>query len=127
MRWGDMDALGHVNNVAYFVYCESARMAFFAALELESYSEGGRQGPALVSASCTFRQQVRHPATLEVGVRVARIGGRSFTLDYGLYRRGEEEPVAEGSSVVVWIDYAAGKALPLPTKLRSALEARAPR
>jgi acyl-CoA thioester hydrolase len=121
VRWADMDALGHVNNAAYFTYCESARMDLFAALGLEAMTEGGAHGPALVTAGCTFRRQVHHPATLDVGVVVARVGGKSFTLDYGLFRVGEDAPVAEGTSVVVWTDYEAGAALPLPEALRQAL------
>ena len=84
--------------------------------------DGGKLGPALVTATCNFHQQVRHPATLDVGLAVSRIGGKSFTLDYGLFRRGEDAPVADGSSVVVWTDYGAGRALPLPDALRTALE-----
>jgi acyl-CoA thioester hydrolase len=122
VRWGDMDALQHVNNAAYFTYCESVRMSFFHALELERFMDGGKLGPALVTATCNFKQQVRHPATLDVGLVVARIGGKSFTLDYGLFRAGEDEPVADGTSVVVWTDYAGGRALPIPDDLRGALE-----
>jgi len=120
VRWGDMDALGHVNNACYFTYCESGRMALFARLGLEELAPPG-EGPALVTASCDFMQQVRHPATLDVGVRVERVGGKSFTLAYGLFRAGEDDPVAEGSSVVVWVDFAAGASRPLPDALRAAL------
>lgn len=119
VRWGDMDALGHVNNANYFVYCESARMEFFAQLGLEALTQDGALGPALVTATCNFKQQVRHPATLEVGLTVARIGGTSFTLEYGLFQG--EDLVADGSSVVVWVDYGAGQSLPLPDALRASL------
>jgi acyl-CoA thioester hydrolase len=121
VRWGDMDSLGHVNNAVYFTYCESVRMAFFLSLRLEDHTAGGQLGPALVTASVDFLQQVHHPATLDVGLRVARVGGKSFTLEYGLFREGEDAPVAGGSSVVAWADYAAGKAQPLPDALRAAL------
>ena len=121
VRWGDMDAQGHVNNTVYFVYCESARTAWFRHLGLDDLRDPS-QGPALIDAQCTYRQQVHYPATLEVGVRVAKVRNRSFTLEYGIYLHGEPKPAARGSSAIVWIDFAAGKAVQLPQRLRDALQ-----
>ena len=121
VRWGDMDALGHVNNAKYFTYCESARMSYFEAIELWKFREHDRQGPALVTATCTFKQQVRYPAELDVGARVSEIRHRSFTLEYEIYRRGSDELVADGSSVIVWVDYEANQAIPLSDGLRAAI------
>lgn len=118
VRWGDMDAFGHVNNASYFTYCESARIRYFEALGLEALSRRGPEGPAIVTASCNFQRQVCYPATLEVGARVSRVGGKSFHLDYALFHAGTDELVADGSSVAVWVDFEAGKALPLPEALR---------
>lgn len=135
VRWGDMDALGHVNNAVYFTYCETARMAWWegltslGGLEVEA-APGQRVGPGLVSASLDFKRQVRAPAEVDVGLRVTRIGGKSFGCAYGLYLvGGDGGPVATGASVMVWMDYAAhggrGQALPLPEPLRRALAAYA--
>ena len=121
VRWADIDAFGHVNNAVYFTYCESARMGLFGKLELEKHREHPRHGPALVHAACDFHRQVHHPADLEVGVRIAEIGRRSFNLEYGVFLRGEDALVAEGKSAVVWVDYDAGRAIPLPEALRRAL------
>ena len=118
VRWGDMDAMGHVNNAAFFTYCESARMSYFAAIEIDRWREDGRHGPAVVSASCNFRRQVHYPATLEVGARATEIGRKSFTLEYAIRQAGSDELVADGHSVVVWVDYSAGKAIPLPEALK---------
>ncbi len=120
VRWGDMDALGHVNNAVFFTYCESARMRYFERLQLAEVTPPG-QGPVLASASCTFRQQVRYPAELEVGLRVAEVRARSFTMEYGIFQADSEVLVGDGASAVVWIDFAAGKAAPLPEALRAAL------
>ena len=123
VRWGDMDAYGHVNNARYFTYCESARIRYFEELAAEIALEGLREraahGPAVVSATCNFQRQVHYPATLDVGVRAAAIGRSSFTLDYVIRRHGGGEVVADGSSVVVWVDYEAGKAMPLPAALKA--------
>jgi acyl-CoA thioester hydrolase len=121
VRWGDMDAIGHVNNAKYFTYCESVRISYFEAIELWRFREHDRQGPALVSATCNFRQQVHYPAELDVGARTSEIRNRSFTLEYEIYRRDSGELVADGSSVVAWVDYEANKAIPIPDELRAAI------
>ena len=121
VRWGDMDAFGHVNNACYFTYCESARIAYFERVGLEQCKEEPEHGPAVVSATCNFRAQVHHPAALEVGARATRLGRTSFLLEYLILRRGTEDVVADGNSVVVWVDYAAGSSLPVPETLRQRL------
>ena len=118
VRWGDMDAFGHVNNAKYFTYCESARIRYFEELDLEAYREHESHGPAVVSATCNFIRQVHYPATLDVGVRAAKIGRSSFTLDYVILRHGSDEVVADGNSVAVWVDYAAGTSIPVPEAIR---------
>jgi len=117
VRWGDMDAFGHVNNACYFTYCESARIAYFDAVELDAARQEPQHGPALVTATCNFLRQVHYPAALEVGARVTQIGRKSFTLDYVICRRDTAEKVADGTSVVVWVDYAVGRSIPLPEAL----------
>jgi acyl-CoA thioester hydrolase len=120
VRWGDMDAIGHVNNATYFTYSESARISYFNALKMWDCREHDRQGPALVSATLNFRQQVHYPAELDIGTRVSDIRSRSFTLVHEMYRRGTEELVADGSSVVAWVDYELNRAIPIPDDLRAA-------
>jgi len=123
VHWGDMDALGHVNNARYFTYCETARFRYFGEIGLAELGEGGRYGPVLASASCNFRRQVHYPATLEVGTRTSRLGTTSFTMEYAIFLAGTEELAADGSAVVVWLDYQAGRSLPLPAVLRERLGA----
>lgn len=118
VRWGDMDAFGHVNNAKYFTYCESARIAYFDRIDLDACKEAPEHGPAVVTATCNFRQQVHHPAELDVGARVTKVGRTSFTIEYVILRRGTEEVVADGSSVAVWVDYGAGKSIPVPDELK---------
>ena len=129
VRWGDMDAYGHVNNACYFTYCESARIRYFEAIDLEASRAGQRspaddEGPAVVTAACHFRQQVHYPAALEVGVRASKIGRSSFDLEYVIRYRVDDpqgrggQVAADGSSVVVWVDYGKGKSAPLPERLK---------
>ncbi|MCA8922204.1 MAG: acyl-CoA thioesterase [Planctomycetes bacterium] len=125
LRWSDMDSLGHVNNAVYFTYCESARMGLFDRLKLADYA--GDLGPVVVTASCTFKQQLTFPATLAIEVRCSKVGRTSFTLTYDLRRLTadgdpEPDPVCTGESVVVWIDFAHGGSVPLPDAMRGLLQ-----
>ena len=121
VRWGDMDSMGHVNNAKYFTYCESARMSYFAAIRLPEHREHEQQGPALAAANLNFRQQVRYPAELEVTCQVVDLGRSSFKMEYEILHRGTGERVADGSGVVVWVDYGTGRSTPLPESLREAI------
>ena len=121
VRWGDMDAYGHVNNAVFSTYFETARMKFFERVGV--VKDGGRAqvAPAIVSATINFRQQVHYPAELEAGIRCVKVGNTSFTLEHHLFRAGTDEVVADGTSVIAWVDYAEGKAVSLPGPLREAL------
>jgi acyl-CoA thioester hydrolase len=123
VRWGDMDALGHVNNAVYFRYCESARIALLRGVNIRGRAEGGTQGPTLVTTSCDFKREVKYPATLEVGVRVEAVTRRSFAMQYALFFAGTDELVAVARSVNAWVDYAARQAVEIPDELRAALAA----
>ncbi len=115
--------MGHVNNIVYFQYLESARIGYFEMLMgWTGREEGaGRQGPVVVSQTFNYRRQVYYPAELEVGVRIREIRNRSFVLEYGIFCKGTDELVGDGTSVAVWFDYNANKAIPIPPILREAL------
>lgn len=121
VRWGDMDSMGHVNNAQYFTYCESARMSYFATVRMEEHRDHERQGPALVAANLNFRRQVHYPAELEVATRVSHLGRSSFTMDYEIVQKDTGEVVADGSGVIAWVDYGAGRSEPLPEQLKAAI------
>lgn len=118
VRWGDLDAYGHVNNAVYFTFCESARIAYFEAVGVFTLAEAPTHGPVLAQASLNFRRQVRYPAELEAGARATRIGNKSFTLDYAIFDKADGHIVADGTSANAWIDYATGRAIPLPEAIR---------
>jgi acyl-CoA thioester hydrolase len=121
VRWGDMDAMGHVNNATYFKYCESARIELLRGIGIGGRDEGSAQGPTLVHAACDFKREVKYPATLDVGVRVVTMTQRSFRMEYGMFFAGTETLAAVAVSVNAWMDYGAGRAVPLPDDLRAAL------
>jgi len=121
VRWGDMDIMGHVNNARYFTYCESARMSYFAAIRMLDHRETERQGPALASATLNFRRQVHYPAVIEVATRVSEIGKSSFKMEYELFLQETGDRVADGTGIIVWVDYETGKSTPLPEGLKAAI------
>lgn len=121
IRWGDMDALGHVNNIIFFQYCESARIAYFDALDINSLKRKPTDGPGMVAANLNFRRQLKYPGTVEVRANTTQIGERSFTLAYQIVDLADRAVAADGASVCLWVDYEAGKALRLPDELVSAI------
>jgi acyl-CoA thioester hydrolase len=121
VRWGDMDSYGHVNNGVFFTYFEEARLKYFLALDLYKNAGHPDHRPALASVTINFRKQLHWPADLEVGIRATKIGNSSFSLEHVVFRAGLEEVIADGTSVVVLVDYAIGKAISLPDALRDAI------
>ena len=116
--WGDMDALGHVNNTRFFRWFEQARIEYCASLGL-GVDVPGAVGPILATATCEFLKPVVYPAELVVGVRAGKIGRTSVTLEYALARADDEEAhYARGTSVVVLLRYATGEKVALTDEMR---------
>ena len=122
VRWGDMDALGHVNNVQYFRYGESGRIAYFEPLEKEDPRFWKDYGIILASMGCDFLAQVHYPAELQIGTRVTRIGRSSIGMQSAIFLDGKVVAVLTGA--VAWFDYAAQKTLPVPEHVRQWIRAR---
>ncbi len=114
IRWGDLDALGHVNNVIYFQFCESARIAYFETIGFDQFKDAPTDGPGMVSANLNFRRQLHYPGDVRVHANAIAVGEKSFTLRYVLRDLADQAIVADGDSVCVWVDYAAAKAKRLP-------------
>lgn len=123
IRWGDMDAFGHVNNTVYFRYMEQVRISWFEQLGLVSSVNDG-QGPVIVNASMEFLRQLHYPGDIIARMSVGKPGRSSFDTGFELVRADDPHTLyARGAARCVWIDYAAGKSVPLPQRLRELLEA----
>lgn len=121
VAWGEQDAFGHLNNVAYLRYFESARMRFLDRIGvLRSHRESGL-GVILASTTCDFKKPVEWPALLSVRCGCTAIGNTSFTMAYEI-RNEQGDLVATGSSVQVMYDYGARAKTPVPPAIRSAIE-----
>ncbi len=118
VAWGDLDAFGHVNNTKYFRWFESARMAYFERIGI-SPERPKETGPILATTTCEFLAPVAYPATIVVGVRVARVGNTSLGMEHEIAKEGIV--VARGSTVVVWFDYQRGEKVRIPDTLREAI------
>lgn len=122
--WGDMDALGHVNNTRYFVWFEAARMAYFNRIGLGNTGEALTVGPLLATTTCDFLRPLHHPDEVRVGARVTRLGNTSFTMAYAVERTAEPGVVvARGTGVIVTVDFTAGEKVRVPDALREAIAA----
>ncbi len=121
IRWGEMDAYGHVNNTIYFRYMEQARVEWLEGLDIEV--RPGGLGPVIINASCTFLMPMNYPGTVEVRTFVGAVGRSSIQTYVEMRIEGDEAVYAEGASKVVWMDTQTGKSVPLPDHVRAAVEA----
>lgn len=110
VRWGDMDAMRHVNNTAYFRYFEEARVRLFSALGMDP--DSGRAG-VLAHASCDFLKPLLYPARIVVGLGLRRIGRTSIELDGWIAAEDDAQSLyAKGRNVLVCTDGATGRPVP---------------
>lgn len=118
IRWGDMDALGHVNNTVYFRYMEQARVEWLERLGYAVSMEGA-ESVVIVNASCTFLLPLTYPGTLEVALYGGAPGRSSLPTYYEMRKVEDGLLYAEGAAKVVWLNTATGKSAPLPDDLRA--------
>ena len=123
IRWGDMDALGHVNNTIYFRYMEQARIEWLYAQAKAGVGYDRGTGPVIVNASCTFREPLVFPGEVEVRMFLGNLGRSSVGSFYDLRTAGRQ--FAEGAAKIVWIELASGRPTPLPEALAAPLRALA--
>ncbi|HEX6529069.1 MAG TPA: thioesterase family protein [Burkholderiales bacterium] len=118
IRWGDMDAMGHVNNTVYFRYMEQARIAWFEAL-VPRADAWGEIGIVIVNASCNFKKPINYPGTVEVRVFAGAPGGSSVPTFYELNLN--DETYADGAATVVFVGRDQ-RPLRIPDRIRSLIQ-----
>jgi acyl-CoA thioester hydrolase len=118
IRWGDMDAMGHVNNTVYFRYMEQARIAWFESL-VPRADAWGEISIVIVNASCNFRRPINYPGTVEVRVLAGAPGKSSVPTFYELLL--EDEIYADGEATVVFLGRDQ-KPLRIPDPIRALIE-----
>jgi len=120
IRWGDMDAMGHVNNTSYFRYFETVRIEWMHSIGAAPNPNG--EGPVIVNAFCNFIKQLEFPGTVLAKHYVANPGRSNFDTFMTLERSDQPGIVyANGGATTVWIDFKAQRSMPLPDWLREQL------
>jgi acyl-CoA thioester hydrolase len=114
VAWGDMDAFGHVNNVMYYRYIESARIEYLT--QIDAFSAG--LVSVVSSSSCRFYRPVYYPDVLKVGARVVEIRNSGFRMAYVIHSNQQGQMVATGEAIVVMVDAATFEKAALPMSLR---------
>lgn len=122
VQWGEMDALGHVNNTVYFRYFETARAKYLEKLSYADLSFDDDIGPIVASLSSDFLAPVSYPDTLHIGTGVKGMGHSKFEMEYTLVSEDLGEAAAEGHCVIVCCDYESMKPVRLPDSLRDKIE-----
>lgn len=123
LYWGQMDALGHVNNTVYFRFFEEARATLFDAAGLKVERRETQIGPILAATSCQYLSPLTHPDEVIVEAWIKAVGRTSFTVGHQVKSVTQDRVVAEGDGVVVNYDYERGEKTPIGDKLRARLVA----
>ena len=117
VAWGDMDAFGHVNNVIYYRYMESARIDYMNKLDIlreDIYT-------VVASNQCKYMRPVFYPDQLKIGVRVEEVRSSAFRMSYLLWSKLQQQVVATGDAVIVCVDKVEMQKIKIPDNIRKRL------
>lgn len=120
-RWSDNDIYGHVNNVTYYAYFDTAANRYLIEEGGLDISDGTIVG-YVVNSGCQYHAPITYPEGIEAGVRVDKLGNSSVQYGIAIFREGEDEAAAHGHFVHVFVERAANKSVPIPDNLRAALQ-----
>jgi acyl-CoA thioester hydrolase len=117
VRWGDLDAIGHLNSAIYFRFLETLRIDWFMSLELEGYGAGS----VLANAFCNFIKEIKFPGEVVARLFVTSPGGRSLDTYFTLSMADSPDIVcANGGATIVWLAPQNNRAVPPPDAVRAA-------
>ncbi|WP_027950474.1 acyl-CoA thioesterase [Haliea salexigens] len=120
-RWSDNDTYGHINNVIYYSYFDSVANRYLIEEGGLDIADGTIVG-YVVSSGCDYHAPASYPEAIEGGLRVDRLGNSSVQYGIAIFREGEDEALAHGHFVHVFVDRAANRSVPIPDSLRVALK-----
>lgn len=119
-RWSDNDQYGHVNNVVYFAFFDTAISLFLieeAGLDVAAGSIIG----LCVNNGCSYHASIAHPEQIDVGLRIGKLGSSSVRYEVGLFKHNEDEAAAFGHFVHVFVDRQTQRPVPIPDGIRSVM------
>lgn len=118
VRWGDMDALGHVNNTVYFRFAEQTRIEWLETLGINDFVNTD-SGPVIINASCTFLKPITYPAIVNVAMKIGKPGRSSLPTYFEIRCSGDDTTLyAEGAAKIVWWNPRNGNSQLLPDSIR---------
>ena len=120
-RWRDNDIYGHVNNVVYYEWFDSAANRLLiehGGLDIHN----GESIAFVVSSGCDYHAPVAYPDHIEVGITIAKLGNSSLNYELAIFKRGEDSALASGHFVHVFVDRSTGRVVPVPARTKTALE-----
>ena len=120
-RWADNDAYGHLNNVVYYEFFDTA----VNQLLIEAGVLDIATSPAIglvVETHCNYFSSLAYPQKVEAGVRVAQLGNSSVRYEIGLFAEGSDVAAAQGHFVHVYVDRESQKSIAIPDATRAVLE-----
>lgn len=109
VKWGDMDAMQHVNNTMFFRYFESARILYFAKMNVLKFIKQSGMGPILASTNCVFKAPLSFPDKIYAGAKVSEIRDDGFTMKYIIVSDLLKKVAAEGVGEIVYFNYRENK------------------
>jgi len=120
-RWSDNDIYGHVNNVTYYSYFDTAANRYLIEEGGLDITDGSVVG-YVVSSGCAYHAPITYPEPIEAGLRVDRLGNSSVQYGIAIFRAGEQQAVAHGHFVHVFVEREHDRSVPIPANLRAALQ-----
>jgi len=120
-RWMDNDAYGHVNNVVYYSWFDTAVNAYLIEQGVLDIEHGQTIG-LVIETRCNYFAPLAFPQTVEAGIRVARLGSSSVRYEVGLFAQGEALSAAGGHFVHVYVNRETRRPTALPANLKTVLE-----
>ena len=105
LRWGEMDAFNHINNVAYFRYFECARIAYFEQTQIMSDMRKQKIGPILAETQCQYRRPLTYPDRIKVGAVIDELHSHGFMQRYAVYSSEQDAIATQGYGRIVLLDY----------------------
>lgn len=118
VAWGEMDAFQHVNNIIYFRYFESVRMAYFDRLNMTEFMEQTGVGPILAETRCKFKIPLTYPDKVSIATRVTELQEDRYVMEYRVVSHNHRRVAAEGEGLIVAYDYNAKKKATIPEEMK---------
>ncbi|MGB0551877.1 MAG: acyl-CoA thioesterase [Alphaproteobacteria bacterium] len=123
-RWMDNDAYGHINNVIYYAWFDTAVNRFLVDNELLDYQNDTVHG-IVIESKCTYLKEFTYPDVAQAGLKLQRLGNTSVAYDIGLFHVGDDDAAALGYLVHVYVDTQTRQPVRVPDTVRAGIEALA--